>query len=137
MKKNRVTVLHSGGIDSTATIHFYKKMGYEITSLYIDYGQVSNKYEKKAVKKLSSFYKVKLNIIKVNSNKSFHEGLVSGRNLFLLSAALMYTKMKTGIICIGIHKGTDYIDCSKEFLHNVNQIFTQYSNGKISANAPF
>lgn len=60
-----VTVLYSGGMDSTAVIHFYKKMGYYITTLFIDYGQVSGKYERTAVERICKEYKIQNQILRV------------------------------------------------------------------------
>lgn len=55
----------------------------------------------------------------------FSDGLIMGRNLFLLSSALMYKRIKSGIIAIGIHAGTDYVDCGKAFIDNVNQVWRE------------
>lgn len=136
-KKKYVLVLHSGGIDSTATIHFYKDLGFLVESIFVNFEQKSVKYEKRAVEKICDHYRINFQVIKIAGKKKFKAGNIRGRNLALLSAALMHSNFKSGVIAIGIHAGTDYVDCGEEFLRNVNKIFTQYTGGQVIAGAPF
>jgi len=136
-QKGSITILHSGGIDSTALIHFYKKMDFNITSFFIDYGQLARKTELAAVKKVCRYYEISSKNIQVLGAAKFGPGDILGRNLFLISTALMFSKMQNGIIGIGIHAGTDYIDCNEPFVNACSEIIQLYSSGTIVLGTPF
>lgn len=137
IKDNKVIVLFSGGIDSTACIHYYKGLGFYVEGLFINYGQKSFKYEKRAVSKLSKHFGISTKIISVTTKPIVNNGIIQGRNNFLLSIALMNFPFSTGLISLGIHSGTKYPDCSKEFVYMTQEIFNLYSSGNISVDAPF
>lgn len=136
-QKSKVIILHSGGIDSTALIRFYQKLGFNPTSFFVDYGQLAKKAEAKAVKKICGYYEIESKKVQIHSTVKFGSGDVLGRNLFLISTALMFSKMQKGIIGIGIHAGTEYIDCNDPFVKACNEILLQYSDGKIMLSTPF
>ena len=139
MKKNQhnIVVLASGGIDSTACINFYKKLKFNVEALFIDYGQVASDKEFEAVSSVSEYYKIKLVTVKVLNSKKFKGGLINGRNAFLCFAALINFSKKSGIVALGIHKGTNYYDCSVEFSRQVQKIFDEYSHDTIKIGTPF
>lgn len=132
-----VLVLLSGGLDSTASISYYRKMGYSVSALFIDYNQNASREEYKAAKNISRYYSLELYTGTCSGLNNWGSGLIPGRNTLLLSAALMSSKISRGIICIGIHSGTSYYDCSLNFLSKMNEIFMNESDGKISIGAPF
>jgi 7-cyano-7-deazaguanine synthase len=136
--KKRVLILFSGGIDSSACIDYYKKKGFKVECLFIDFGQLSSVKELNAVKRVSKFYNIKYSKIKLSGYQSFSKGLVQGRNMFLVSSALlMLNKMKYGIVALGIHSGTNYSDCSPQFVNLINDLFDLYTGGRIILGAPF
>lgn len=137
MLENQTFILHSGGIDSTALINYYLKLNNTIKSLHINYGQVACKNERKAVNQICKYYNIEKINFDLKSQLSFSKGVIQGRNLFLLATALLATSFKKGQIALGIHKGTNYVDCSESFLNLINQLFSLYSNGKIVVAAPF
>jgi len=53
MNKPIATVLVSGGIDSTACVHFLQQEGYSPTGVFFDYGQAAIASERNAVESLS------------------------------------------------------------------------------------
>jgi len=65
------------------------------------------------------------------------KGFIRGRNLFLISIAAMANPWKSGLISIGVHKGTNYSDCSMEFIDTVQKTVDIYENGKVAISAPF
>lgn len=67
----------------------------------------------------------------------FGSGEIRGRNAFLLHLALMESPFTTGTIAIGIHAGSDYCDCSSEFIALMQQSFDFHACGTISVCAPF
>jgi len=136
-EKREVLVLFSGGIDSTACIYYYKQLGFHVQGLFIDYGQISSKHEIKAIRKLSKYFKINTRIIKINTNPIVNNGEILGRNNFLLSVALISFPYAKGLISLGIHSGTNYPDCSTEFIKINQDIFDLYSNGNITIDCPF
>lgn len=137
MKVKKSLILSSGGIDSTACLHFCKSEKITPVPFYINYGQRASANELKALKKICAHYKLKINIAKYSSNAAFGKGEIIGRNAFLLLSALMTFGKKYGIVTIGIHKGTFYPDCSKEFLTQMQAIYDTYTNGTVRILAPF
>lgn len=135
--KTEVLVLLSGGLDSTACIGYYKKLGYSTIGLFVDYGQNASKEEYKAATAVSKYYDIELFTAKCSGLNKYGIGLIPGRNTLLLSVALMSGKISKGIICIGIHSGTSYYDCSLSYLKNLNEIFKNDTDGKITIGAPF
>jgi 7-cyano-7-deazaguanine synthase len=130
-------ILLSGGIDSTALLHLYKKSNVDISALFFNYGQPAAQKEKKAASAVSQHYGVHLDVINYSGVKEFNEGLILGRNAFLLHGALMQFSSNFGVIAMGIHSGTDYYDCSEDFYLKVRQLFEAYTDGCISFDAPF
>lgn len=136
-EKKEVLVLFSGGIDSTACIYYYKQLGFHVQGLFINYGQKSSKHEKAAIKKLSKYFEIDTQIISINSNLIIKNGEIQGRNTFFLSIALLNFPYSKGLISLGIHSGTNYPDCSSEFIKKNQEIFDLYSNGNITIDCPF
>jgi 7-cyano-7-deazaguanine synthase len=136
-KKHNVIVLLSGGIDSTACINYYLTQNYKPLGLFIDYGQPVAQKEIESAKKVAEFYKIRLETLKVLLNCEFTNSEIKGRNaLFLLTALTKYPNL-TGILSLGIHAGVPYYDTSKQFISDMQKIFTSYSNGQIKLDAPF
>jgi 7-cyano-7-deazaguanine synthase len=133
---NYVTILASGGIDSTACIHFYKSLGFEIEVMFFDYQQQASQMEEEAIKSITRHYNVPLKITRIAHDASLTTE-VKGRNGSFLLTALMQFKRQNGLLCIGIHKGTPYYDCSPNFVNSMQGIFDGYSDGAIKISAPF
>lgn len=137
VKKHNVIVLLSGGIDSTACINYYLSQKFKPLGLFIDYGQTVAKKEIESAKKVSKYYKIKLDILKISMDRKFKDGEVKGRNALLLFAALTKYSDFTGIISLGIHAGVSYYDTSEHFISDMQKIFANYSDGQIKLDAPF
>ncbi len=136
MDKINVTVLFSGGIDSTACINMFHGKQYKIKLLYIDYGQKSCEMEKKTVLNIANEMNLPISIRKYYSEHIYSVGEILGRNLFLLSAALL-EQTSAGLIAMGIHAGTNYYDCSIDFFNLASSLISNYSAGQIAFVAPF
>ena len=131
-------ILLSGGIDSTACVHYLLEEKYNIDSVFIDYGQKSRDKELSSARRIAEYYKIKLNKIDIKtSNDLFSSGEIIGRNALLIFTVIMYQKINHGFISLGIHSGTPYYDCSKEFVKRINDILNGYSGGRILIHAPF
>jgi 7-cyano-7-deazaguanine synthase len=136
-EKKSAFILSSGGLDSTATINYYIDAGFKAETLFIDFGQPASRNELIALRKISKHYKIENSILRVRGFRPFKHGLVQGRNLFLISSALMFLRNEYGIIALGIHAGTNYMDCGSEFVERVNHLLDMYTGGKLVLGTPF
>lgn len=130
-------VLLSGGIDSTACIHFLINQSFRISGFFVDFGQLARKHEEESAKKICDFYKISLKICRISSGKIFETGEIIGRNAFLIFLTLMYSELTLGVIGVGIHSGIPFYDCSREFFDQTNTVVKNYSSGRIILLAPF
>jgi 7-cyano-7-deazaguanine synthase len=136
MESKIVTILMSGGIDSTACVHYYKRLDYNIKGVFVDYGQRSKPKEYYSVKKVAQHFHIPLKRISIRGLDYMPGGLVNGRNLFLLSTVLLKYKYQ-GLIALGIHDGTNYKDCQFSFIESVQKVVDIYYNGSVILDAPF
>lgn len=136
-RRTRVCVLLSGGIDSTACVHFYRAQGLDVSPLFIDYGQPAALAERKAASSVSGFYGLPLNVCTTQGLLISPRGEISGRNLFLISHALMKVKYDCNLIALGIHAGTTYYDCGPEFIDLSQRLVQGYSDGRVQLGIPF
>ena len=131
-----VLILFSGGIDSTACLNYFLKRNDKINLLYFNYGQPNEQIERKAAIDVSNFYNIELNIIRIDGC-SVSEGMIPGRNAFLLSLSLLKVPFRNGGVVIGIHSRSIYSDCSESFLDLMQNIFDIYYDGRVKILAPF
>lgn len=135
-ERKSVLILLSGGIDSATCIQYYKQQNYMVYTLFVNYGQEHFNQELNAAIAVSKYYHVPLEILEINSI-NIPNGYIPGRNLMLLSIGLMKCKFNKGLICIGIHSGTEYSDCSPKFEKLMQSIFILYEEGRIRLDTPF
>jgi 7-cyano-7-deazaguanine synthase len=131
-----VLILLSGGIDSTACVNFFLRMGRTPLALFIDYGQRAAAREWQAVCDVTSFYDVPASRLQWQGMRK-GAGLISGRNAFLITAALMEKPTSVSVIAIGIHSGTEYADCSPEFVTRMQTVLSMYEDAHVQLAAPF
>jgi 7-cyano-7-deazaguanine synthase len=131
------TVLMSGGIDSTACIHFLAKRGGNIRGVLLDYGQAAAAAERQAARALAAHMRVPLMVYEVRGGPTFGSGELKGRNAFLIFAALFLTRPTNGLIAIGVHAGSPYYDCSSPFIDSMAQLIADHTDGQIRLIAPF
>lgn len=141
MKKAMITVLASGGLDSTTCLSYYQAAGYAVRALWIDFGQPAGRAEEQAVERIAGFYHVPLQKVRVRGiswpqlgNEPFE---YRGRNLTLVSLALNTATIEPGLIALGIHQGTSFLDCSPAFCEQLNELLILLSNGLIRLDCPF
>jgi 7-cyano-7-deazaguanine synthase len=135
-RANRVLVLFSGGLDSTACAVYYQSMKYEVTTLFVDYGQAARDEEQRASRKVAAKLGVKRIRVRIDPMRT-GVGLIPGRNAMLLSIGLMRAPFDQGLIAIGVHAGTNYPDCSEDFIRQMNVVTDFYAAGSIRIDAPF
>ena len=138
-KGNRllVYVLLSGGIDSTACVHFYRDLGYRVKLLHIQYGQAASVSGLRSSRAVAQFYKLKLLRVNLSRLEPAISGEIPGRNALLLSTGLVSMGARTGLIALGIHAGTRYFDCQSAFVGLWEQLLDGYTDGRIRLGTPF
>jgi len=136
-----ITVLASGGLDSTACLAYYTAEGYSVRALWIDYGQAAARAEENAVEQVTAYYTIPLQKIRTTGinwpilgNDLFE---FRGRNLTLVSLACNTAPLESGLIVLGIHQGTDFTDCTEVFRDQVNDLLIFLSNGSLRLDCPF
>ena len=137
-KKLPVTICCSGGIDSTALIHYYLSLGHSIRSIHFNYGQPAFVAECKALLKISEYYEIHITTTEILPViQPTLSGEYFGRNsLFVLSAVNCFSQ-KNGLIALGIHQNTAYYDCTRSFIEHLQDILDGYLGGAIIIDAPF
>lgn len=131
-----VLVLLSGGLDSAACIHYYISQGYRVAALFVDYGQPQALPEEKAASDVCGYYQIQLQKLAIDG-PTVSDRYVRARNALLLALALMHFNYQTGIVALGIHAGTPYVDCSSEFVVEMGHVFSLYERGAVRIDAPF
>jgi 7-cyano-7-deazaguanine synthase len=132
-----VLILLSGGIDSSACLSFYRNLGRPCCGLFVDYGQPAAAREWQAVCGVAAFYSVSVNRLRWEGAKPKDAGLILGRNAFLITAALMEKPASVSVIATGIHSGTEYADCSPEFVSKMQAVLDTYEEDPVQLAAPF
>ncbi len=146
----KIICLSSGGLDSFAMLHLFKKLNYEVIGLYVDYGHLSRKKEYKSVKLIAN----RLNIDKIlkttvkNYSKLFSNNLTiknkiindyfPGRNFLLLTiAASVASELGFQEIGIGvINSERVFTDCTSLFFSKLEEIFNITFNSYIGIQTP-
>jgi 7-cyano-7-deazaguanine synthase len=130
-------VLLSGGLDSSAALHFALAQRWLVKSLHVDYGHPAAARERKAAKAVASTYAVELSLVDVKGLAIRAGGEISGRNALLAVLGLMTLGSRPGIIVLGLHAGTPYADSMPPFVRLMQTVFDTYRSGEVIALAPF
>ncbi|WP_370567730.1 7-cyano-7-deazaguanine synthase [Limnothrix sp. FACHB-881] len=132
-----MNLLLSGGIDSTALVAFYISQGLLVKGFHFNYGHPSSAAEKRAVKNISSYYKIPVTEINLGLSIVSNKGEYYCRNAILLFSVASLSSSKSARLAIGIHKGTPYYDSSKAFVDDMQRILDGYFSGSTQIEAPF
>lgn len=132
-----VCVLASGGIDSTACINFYLNRHYKVLPLFVRYGQPACAAESRSIHAVCKHFGLNPRVVSVAGFSGIRSGELCGRNLFLVSVAMMATQGSTNIISMGIHSGTQYFDCGADFARMTESMVSSYTDGRMTFGAPF
>jgi len=116
---------------------FYLRQRFSVRALFVDFGQPAAKQESRAAKAICKHFGVPLSLMAVKSEASFSPGEITGRNAFLVFAAVLVCGARPGLIAIGIHEGPPYYDCGEGFLKSIQIVVDGYAAGRIKVAAPF
>lgn len=129
-------VLLSGGLDSLACAEYYRQRGFAIHCLFVDYGQKAARPERQSARKIAQHMNVPLAELTVRG-LSPDIGLVPGRNALLLALAIPAFPFCCGVISLGLHAGTPYLDSSPLFAETGRRILELYPESRVSLDLPF
>jgi len=136
--KPPVYLLFSGGIDSTALIHFFLSQKYPIYLYHIDYGQLSKRNELNSIRRISKYFGLQFETIHIKGLGKMGGGEILGRNAAFICLALMkQKKITSGLLAMAIHNGSLYVDSTKIFMKLMQSILDLYTDGKIKFSCPF
>lgn len=149
---HKVTVLVSGGIDSSILLALLKDQGIESSPLFIDYGQATARREYKAATEISLKMGFKLekisipDISKITINqltrpKISQNPFFPNRNLLLLTlGSIQAYENKHQGVAIGIIKAIGTIqfpDIQKAFFDKLTDLIAQSLNYELAILTPF
>ena len=135
-EKSEAMVLASGGLDSATVLALLISLDIRPTSLFIDYQQSAASAEESAITSICQTMGVPLRIVRHKGTR-FGAGEIRGRNAFLLHAGLLEFPPTSGVIVMGIHGGTGYVDCSPDFIELMQRSFDLQTGGSIAIVTPF
>lgn len=131
-----VLVLAGGGIDSTVCIYQLTRDGYRVRALHIDYGQRASVPEWQSVERTARILGVEPGRIKVTPAIHRPGPEVVGRNAALISVALLHARPSERLICVGVHAGTPFFDCSVGFIRTIACLVAEQTDSQIRLIAP-
>lgn len=137
-QKPNVIICCSGGIDSTALIHYYLIEGCQVNCVHFDYGQPALKAEIRSLREIEKYFDVKVETLALRPKPKYSSsGECYGRNaLFVLNAISLMKKPKT-LISLGIHSNSFYYDSSEVFVQQMQDILYGYFGGLTRFDVPF
>ena len=135
-RQGSTLVLASGGIDSSTLLALSVQQGLEPVALFVDFGQPAAEAESNAIANICEELNVTWRCVRYSGSR-FDAGEIRGRNAFLLHVALLEFPSDSGIVVLGIHAGTDYVDCSPEFMQIMGRSYRLQTGGTIVVVAPF
>jgi 7-cyano-7-deazaguanine synthase len=134
MEREKIAILFSGGLESTALIKYYKNKKKDITLIYLFFGYVWEDAEFFHAKKIASKYKLTIatfdlskviNTIQLGNVKNLKENIIPLRNLSLLTLSSLFIYNKNIYkLAIGIQGNLEYPDTSKRYIKNIEKLIS-------------
>lgn len=125
-------MLFSGGIDSSVLSLMLANRNAEL--LFVDYGQMASRAERKAAETLAALWKRPLVRISIRGLRPAI-GEILGRNALLVHVAFT-CRPRARRIHLGIHAESLYRDCGPEFVELMQGMLDFHTGGDIRLSAP-
>jgi 7-cyano-7-deazaguanine synthase len=129
-------VLAGGGVDSTTCIHQLIREGFRVRALHVDYGQRASTQEWAAVRRVATKLGIADLQAKILPGILYRGGELVGRNTALIALALLHLRPDEGLICIGVHAGTPFFDCSPAYVASIARLVAEQTDSKVRLVAP-
>lgn len=129
-------ILAGGGIDSTVCIYQMVREGIRVRALHIDYGQLASALEWESVKRTAAALSIDASQIAIAPGVRRNGPEVIGRNAALISIALLHARPSESLICVGIHAGTPFFDCSAGFVDAIGRLVAEQTDSRVRLIAP-
>jgi 7-cyano-7-deazaguanine synthase len=126
-------VLLSGGIDS-AVVAALLAPNEEVKALFVDYGQPAASAERSSSTAIARHFGLAYREAAVNGITVPTGGEIPGRNDLLIALAAAVEPNVN--IAVGVHGGSDYADCSPEFIENWQVSLDLQHGGTVRVTAP-
>ena len=128
-RKLDVTVLLSGGIDSSAALAAFCAEGNAVEALFVDYCQPSRRSEWAAAQAVARHYDVTLTKFRLGLSLPCQDGEFFGRNALLVLLAGAVSKRRPLVIAAGIHATSHYYDTTAAFVGDLQHLLDGYTGG--------
>lgn len=134
-RRQRTLVLLSGGLDSATALASIHRRDSAVSSLFVDYGQPARVEELEAAERIAAKFSSSHSTVCIDG-LDIPAGEIPGRNAMLVIAAMASVEGPATIV-LGIHRGTEFWDCSPEFLSCMQALLDGYTCGTYQLLAPF
>jgi 7-cyano-7-deazaguanine synthase len=134
--QQHVLVLASGGIDSTLCIHHLVRDGYPVRAMHIEFGQPASEREWESVERIGRKLGIESTQVGMSPIRSAGNPEIVGRNAALICIALLHARANEKLICIGVHAGTPFFDCSPSFVETMGRLVAEQTDSRVRLLAP-
>lgn len=131
-----VLVLAGGGIDSTLCMYQLAQEGYRVRALHIDYGQRASPLEWESVRRTARGLAIEADQVTLAPATRRGGPEIVGRNAALICIALLNVRASEGLICVGVHAGTQFFDCSAAFVETIARLVAEQTDSRVRLIAP-
>lgn len=135
-QKSTALVLAGGGIDSTVCMYHMNSAGIPFRALHINYGQQAGQLEWESVQAVAAKLNSTAIQLRLVTSQEYDPGEVPGRNAAFVFLALMHLLPTETLICLGIHAGTPFFDCTKQFFNLTGQLVAEQTDSRVRLTAP-
>lgn len=134
---NSTLLLLSGGIDSACCLAYLRSIGRRVDTLFVDYGQAAASAEAAAARNVATHFGCEFREVSIDHERELGRGEIIGRNATLVFIAIFSTESLPASICLGVHAGTPYYDCSEAFCSDLDRIVSELTDSRSGLLTPF
>lgn len=137
-KRPQVIVCCGGGIDSTAVLHYYQALDFQVCGIHFDYGQPACPGERQTLNNIAKHFGISIVTATIEPSATHQlKNMIVGRNALFILSAINHFQQHSGLVSLGIHAGTEYYDCTVRFVENFQYILDGYLGGSVQLDCPF